>query len=96
MEKLAGALTAILGAIIVVAIVSVLVSNKSRTPEALSAAGGFFSRVIAAAVNPANTAETNGNPELGTFSLPSIIGGASLGSGLGGGLLSFPNVGAFA
>ena len=95
MEKIATAAAVIFGAIITLAIVGVIVGNKSPAPQAIAATGQFLSRVVAAAVSPAATAETNGNPELGTFTLPSITGAASLANGLGGGALSFPNFGGF-
>lgn len=95
MDNALTVLATILGAIIAVAIVAVLVSNRSATPEALNAISGFYSRVIRAAVDPAATSATNGNPEVSAFGMPSIVGMSSLGSGLGGGFLDFPNFGGF-
>lgn len=85
MNDLATAIVTIIGAIITVALVSVLVSPKAQTAQALNATGGFLSRVIAAAVDPASTASTNGNPARNAFSmpLPDFGGGlAALGSGI--------------
>jgi hypothetical protein len=85
----------ILGAIIAVAIVAVIVSNRSPTPEAIGAIGNFYSRVIRAAVDPAATAATNGNPEDNIFGMPSLTGLSSIANGIGGGILDFPNFGGF-
>lgn len=76
---------AIFGAIITLAIISVLVGRNSRAPEAIGAAGGFLSRVIGAAVSPSATAATNGNPSDNAFGMPPIASaGIMFGSGIGG------------
>lgn len=76
MDKVLAAILTIVSAIITVAIISVLVSNRSQTSEALGAAGSFFSRVIAAAVSPSATAGTNGNPASNPFASSGIDVGA--------------------
>lgn len=48
-EKL---MVTIFGGILTIAVVSVVVSRKSQTPEAISAFGGALSSVVSAAVNP--------------------------------------------
>jgi hypothetical protein len=45
-DKLISGLVAILTAIIGIAIIAVLVSNKSQTPQVISAAGTAFSNVL--------------------------------------------------
>lgn len=62
---------AIFGAIISLAIISVLISKKSRAPEAIGALSNGIARVVAAAVSPAS-AVTNGNLGANTFTTPSI------------------------
>jgi flavin reductase (DIM6/NTAB) family NADH-FMN oxidoreductase RutF len=59
---------AIFGGIITLAIIAVIVGKNSRAPEAIQAGGSFISNIVAAAVNPVNTASTNGNLGLNTFS----------------------------
>lgn len=86
MDNLATAVVTIIGAIITVAIVSVLVSRNSQTPAALSAAGGFVSRVISAAVSPGASGGAVGNPDVSAFSMPRLPG---LGSSAIGANVSF-------
>lgn len=68
MNKLGQTLIAIFGAIITLAIISVIISRKSRAPEAIQAIASGMANVVAAAVNPAS-AQTNGN-NASTFSTP--------------------------
>lgn len=72
MNNVLTAILAIVGAIITVAIISVIVSPRSQAPQVLAAGGSFLSRVISAAVDPSATAPTNGNPRLNAFSTPNI------------------------
>lgn len=85
-DKVGLAIAAVFGTIITLAIVSVIVGQKSQAPEAISAAGSFISGIVAAAVNPVHTAPTNGNLGLNSFSTPAIVGGGfkNLPSFLGG------------
>jgi PRD1 phage membrane DNA delivery len=62
--------SAVVTGIIGLAIVSVIVSRKSQTPQVIGAATSFLSNIVAAAVSPASTAATNGNPLKSTFSNP--------------------------
>lgn len=62
------AILAVTGAIVTLATISVLLSKKSNTANAITAVGGSLSKVIAAAVSPAATASTNGNLGLSSFS----------------------------
>lgn len=72
MNSFAKAAMAIFGAIITLAIISVIISRKSRAPEAIQAITSGMARVVAAAVNPQATASTNGNPASSTFTTPTI------------------------
>lgn len=60
MNKTAQAAIAIFGAIITLAIVSVIISRKSRAPEAIQAFSSGIANVVAAAVSP-GSALSNGN-----------------------------------
>lgn len=71
MREWAGTITTIVGAIIGLAILSVIVSKRSQAPDVIQASASALSSVISAAVNPITTAATNGNPALSTFSSPS-------------------------
>jgi hypothetical protein len=51
-DKVITGIVAIVTAIIGVAIIAVLVANKSNTPGVLSAAGSAFSSILSAAVSP--------------------------------------------
>jgi hypothetical protein len=63
---------AVVAAVIGLAVVAVFVSKNSQTPAVFTAAGSSLAQVIAAAVNPAATAHTNGNPGLSTFTTPNV------------------------
>jgi hypothetical protein len=75
-EEIGGAVLAIVGGIITVAIVSVIVGTKSKAPAAISAAGGALSQVISAAVNPVATSPG------GAASGPATTQGQSFGGGI--------------
>jgi hypothetical protein len=62
------AVLAIVGGVITVAIISVIVGQKSQAPEAIQAAGSTLSNIIAAAVNPVTKSASNGNLGANTFS----------------------------
>lgn len=64
--------TAVFGGILTLAIISVIVGQKSQAPQAITAVAGGISRVVAAAVSPASTA-TNGNNGSNTFSTPGDV-----------------------
>lgn len=71
MKDFATVMLSIVGAIIGLAIVSVIVSKKSQAPDVISATANALSTVISAAVSPAATASTNGNLGASTYSSPS-------------------------
>lgn len=75
-EKL---ITAIFGGVLALAIVSVILSQKSQTPQVLNAASGGLAQLIAAAVNPVQTSGSNGNLGNSSFTTPNI---SSLSNGL--------------
>lgn len=84
-------LAAIGGAIIAVAIVSVIVGRNSTAPKLISATGASFAKIIAAAVNPVGNAANNGNLGTNTFTTPAIgaLGDAgSIGSSIGSAALA--------
>lgn len=66
MGDIAKVLLTIFGAIVTLAIISVVISKKSRAPEAIGAISNGLARVVAAAVNPSATAD-NGNLGYNTF-----------------------------
>jgi len=65
---------AIFGGVITLAILSVIVSKKSATAQDLQAASSALANVVAAAVNPVHTAQTNGNIGNNLFTLPNVAG----------------------
>ena len=82
MDKGITAVVGILVAIIGVAIVSVLVSQKSQTPQVLQAAGSTFSSILGTALSPVTGAAASGGQ--------SFLGGLS-----GGGIGALGNLGGF-
>jgi len=64
------ALLAIASAIIGLAILSVIISRQSQTPDVIAAGSNALSKVIRAAVNPVATSATNGNLGANTFASP--------------------------
>lgn len=70
MSKAASTLVGIFGAIITLAIISVIISRKSRAPEAIQAISSGMANVVRAAVAPVNTSMTNGNLGANTFTTP--------------------------
>lgn len=72
MDKIGQVVLAIFGGVITLAIISVIISKKSQSPQVLQAASSALANVVAAAVNPVNTAATNGNLGLTAFSTPTI------------------------
>lgn len=60
MNKIGPALIGLFGAIITLAIISVIISRKSRAPEAIQALASGVANVVAAAVDP-STAQTRGH-----------------------------------
>ena len=79
MSKLGATLIGIFGAIITLAIISVIISRKSRAPAAIQAISSGIANVVAAAVAP-GSAQTNGNgasafsTPAGTISAPRFSG----------------------
>lgn len=63
--KLGDSIVTVITAIIGVAIIAVLVSKQAETSAVLKSAGGAFSQVLGAAVNPVSNASGLGN--LGGF-----------------------------
>jgi hypothetical protein len=72
MDKIGSMIIAIFGGVITLAIVSVLISKKSSFPAAIQAGSSALANVVAAAVNPVNTASTNGNNGLTAFATPAL------------------------
>lgn len=72
MNDFGAGLAAIAGLIVSVAIISVIVSRKSGTPQLVQATGSALANVIAAAVAPAGNVPNNGNNGTNAFTLPSI------------------------
>jgi hypothetical protein len=81
MDKIGNMILAIFGGVITLAIVSVVISKNSQSPQVLQGASSALANVVAAAVNPVHTAATNGNLGLTAFSTPatqaitSVFGG---------------------
>jgi|KBSSwiStaDraftv2_1062776.scaffolds.fasta_scaffold03689_21 hypothetical protein len=71
MSDISKTLLAIFGGIIGLAIISVIISKRSRAPEAIGAISNGLAKVVAAAVSPGATA-TNGDLGASTFSTPNI------------------------
>lgn len=71
-SKAENLVTAIFGGILTIAIIAVVVSRKSQTPQVFQAAGSFIGNLVAAAVNPIQTAGQNGNLGATPFSTPNI------------------------
>lgn len=71
MSDLSKVILTLFGAIITLAIISVIISKRSRAPEAIGAISNGLAKVVAAAVSPASTA-TNGDLGASTFSTPNI------------------------
>ena len=72
MNGTAKAAVSIFAAIIGLAIISVIISKKSRAPEAISALSTGLASIVAAAVSPQSSAATNGNNGASTFASPSL------------------------
>ncbi len=79
MNDLLKPILAIAGAIIGLAILATVVSKRSQTAQAIGAVSTSLEKIIAAAVSPASTAATNGNPALGSFSSPAGTSANSFG-----------------
>ena len=69
MEKFGEILIGIFTGTITVAIIAVIVSRQSQTPQVIQASASALANVVSAAVTPAPTA---GNPSLNSFSTPSL------------------------
>lgn len=65
-------IVAVFTGVVTLAIISVIISRKSQTPQVIQAAASALSNVVAAAVNPVNTASTNANLGAITFSTPTV------------------------
>jgi hypothetical protein len=48
---------------VTLAIISVIISRNSQTPQVIQAVSSAVSNIVAAAVNPVHTAHTNGDPD---------------------------------
>lgn len=66
-------LLAVFGGVVTLAIISVIISKKSQTPQVIQSASSALANIVAAAVNPANTAATNGNLGASVFSTPNVL-----------------------
>ena len=69
MEKIGEILIGIFTGTITVAIISVIVSRQSQTPQVIQAGASALANVVNAAVTPV---PTQGNPTLNSFATPSI------------------------
>ena len=81
-EGISNGVLAVAGGIIAIAIVAVIVGQKSQAPAAITATGNSLAKIIAAAVNPVSTAATNGN-NVQAFTSPAQAGNVA-GTFLGG------------
>jgi hypothetical protein len=72
MNEIGKVILAIFGGVVTLAIISVIISKKSQAPQFLQAASSALANVVAAAVNPVNTAGTNGNLGASNFTTPAI------------------------
>lgn len=70
MDNLEKIILAVFGGVITIAIISTFVGKNSQAPAVIAASGTFLSNIVAAAVAPINTATTNGNLGVNTFSNP--------------------------
>jgi hypothetical protein len=70
MEDVEKIILAVFGGIITLAIVATFVGKNSKAPAVIQSSGSFLSNIVAAAVNPVNTASTNGNLGINAFSNP--------------------------
>lgn len=70
MNNITQAVLSVVSAVIGLAILSVIISRKSQTPQVLQAASTSLAKVIQAAVSPVATAATNGNLGANTFTTP--------------------------
>ena len=77
--------------VVTLAIISIIISRKSQAPQVIQAASSLLSNVVAAAVNPLQTAATNANPSSGSFSTPSQ-GSTSQGSSQSFGGMDVPSL----
>lgn len=59
--------------VVTLAIISVVISRKSQAPQVIQAASSALANVVAAAVNPINTASTNGSLGTNSFTTPQIM-----------------------
>lgn len=73
-DDIGNALLVIFGAIITLAIVSVLVGQKSSAPAGIAAAGNALATVVAAAVAPSGNAANNGNLGANVFTSSGLAG----------------------
>lgn len=66
MDKILTGGVSILIAVIGVAIIAVLVSNKSQTSQVISAGGTAFSGILSTALSPVSGTSNSGLPSLGS------------------------------
>jgi PRD1 phage membrane DNA delivery len=77
MNTLTEALVTIATAIVGLAIISVLVSNKAQTPAVIQASGSAFSNALAVAESPVTGATYNVNLSYPGTDMSTSFGGAS-------------------
>lgn len=70
MEKFGNVILAVFGGIITLAMVAVIVGQRSATPQVIKAGSDALAKVVRAAVDPVSTASTNGNNGNNSFSTP--------------------------
>jgi PRD1 phage membrane DNA delivery len=66
LDDIGNAALTVFAGIVGLATIAVVIGQKSQAPQAIQATGGALSSIISAAVNPAATAATNGNPAAST------------------------------
>lgn len=70
MGEVSKLLLAVFGGILFLAIVSVIVGRNSKAPQAIASLSNGLAKVVAAAVQPVNTAGQNGNNGTSTYTTP--------------------------
>lgn len=72
MNKIEALIMSIFGGVLTIAIVSVIISKKSQTPQVIQAGATALASVVSAAVNPLSNPASGGIPELNSFTHPSV------------------------
>lgn len=72
MDKVGNVIMGIFGGVLTLAIIAVIISKKSQTPEVIQASASALANVIGAAVNPIVQNNGSGHNGTNTFSLPNF------------------------